>query len=432
MTSIHRRSPLCLAPLSLTCALAGVAARSSPAMAQEDLDDVTPAPLSQPGQTQPGPSDATDATDATAAGADAAPPADSDTRAAGKKSGKGDKGTRGSDADKDSPDEALQLGGRVFVRASAFDTDAADWTGQLELASVRLGASYRWKDRLRVKGVLEAAGKVSVRDAYLEVPLAHHVELRAGRFKGPVSAIEQASAWDLPSIDRGAVADILQDGLGLTGRRDGLELAWSPRKGGPKVSLVLSQSMATTGDEPARPLADGAGVTAALRAELAPTPTVRLGAVVSNREVNYVKDVGRFWAGGVDAEVDLHDAGLGLRLWADALVGQSHLAADSADQPTTFLAGQVIAGWRLGGAKKGKRYLEPYVLAAYLNPDLGHKLDHVADTAVGLAGGRWKRWRAQVQASRLGTWSRRPPALGGFDVDVDDRISVSAQLGAAF
>lgn len=330
-------------------------------------------------------------------------------------------------------DSPVTVGGRVFARGELADTDVTPWTGQLSLASARLGASYRWKDRLRAKVVVEAAGgDAEVRDAFVETAVGGGALLRAGRFKGPISALERESAWRLPTIERGAVADVLQNGIGLTGRRNGVGVSWAAPDARVRVTAVASQSAATTGDEPARDLTEGAGAAFALRGDIAVQPGIRVGVVGSNREVNYVAAVGRYWAGGVDAEVDLEEAGLGLRLWADVLVGTSHLAAASPDDPTCFVAAQAIAGWRFGGAKKGKRYIEPYVLGAYFNPDWNRRRDDLTDAIVGVAAGRWKRWRVQAQLSVVNAKANRPAGLGGFNVDVDDRISAAVQLGAAF
>lgn len=398
--------------LSLLAALGALGVSAEARAQAEDLDDVEPAvlaPSAAASETEP---EAVLAP--TASGPDASEPAPRPRSAVSAGSGE------------------LTFGGRVFARATAFDTDDVPWTGQLELASVRLGARYRWKKKLRAKVVLEAAGKVSLRDALIELDGPSGLELAVGRFKGPVSAIERASAWLLPSIDRGAVAEVLDDGLSLTGRREGVELRWQRKKRGPAVLATVSQSVATTGDAAARPLSDGAGLAAALRGEVSLGRVARIGAVVSNREVNYVSDVSRYWAAGLDAELDLGERGLGLRAWIDVLAGQSHLGAASADYPTTFFASQAIAGYKLGGAKRGAFYLEPYVLAAYLNPDVEHRLDHVLDTSVGVTGGLWQRWRVQLQGSRVATWSRRPAGLLGFGADLNDRLAVSLQLGAAF
>jgi hypothetical protein len=327
----------------------------------------------------------------------------------------------------------VTIGGRVFARGELVDTDVAPWTGQLSLASARLGASYRWKDRLRVKAVVEAAGKnTKVRDAFAEISAGGGLHLRAGRFKAPISALERESAWRLPTIDRGAVAVVLEDGIGLTGRRNGAAASWATPDDRVRATAVASQSTATTGDEPARDLAEGAGVSVAVRGEMALCAGIRVGVIGSNREVNHVAGVGRYWAAGLDTEVELDEVGLGLRLWADVLVGTSHLGATSPGDSTRFVAAQAVAGWRFGGAKQGKAYVEPYVLGAYFNPDTGHRRDDLTDAIVGVAAGRWKRWRAQAQLSVVNAKANRPAGLGGFDVDVDDRTSVSVQLGAAF
>jgi hypothetical protein len=320
----------------------------------------------------------------------------------------------------------------VFVRATAADTDLAPATGELSLDSARLAASYRWKDRMRVKLSLEAAGKVAVRDAFVALDAGGGARVSAGRFKLPITALERASAWTLPTIDRGAVAEVLEDGVGLTGRRDGVGVTWRPSGYAARLEVVASQSVATSGEDPARPLEDGAGVAAAVRGAVAVTPGVTVGAGASNREVNFVAGVGRYWAGALDLEVDLAARGLGLRVWGDLVVGQSHLGADTIDEATTFVAAQLVAGWRLGGADKGKRYVEPYVLGAILNPELGDGRDDLTDVTVGVAAGRWKRWRGHAQLSVVNVKAERPAGLAGFGADVDDRVAATVQLGAVF
>ena len=50
---------------------------------------------------------------------------------------------------------------------------------------------------------------------------------------------------------------------------------------------------------------------------------------------------------------------------------------------------------------------------------------------VGVAGGLWKRWRVQGQLAYQNAKSLRPGGLLG-DADVNDRVTVTTQLGAAF
>ncbi|HUQ08531.1 MAG TPA: hypothetical protein VM261_38835 [Kofleriaceae bacterium] len=321
-------------------------------------------------------------------------------------------------------DEPLSFAGRVFTRFTATTIDSEPWEGELALDSARLAVNYVWKEKVRTKVAVEAAGGVSVKDAFVDLKLGDGLSLRAGHFKIPISSLEQASAWTLPTIDRGVVADVLSEGITLTGRRDAVQLTWEGGERGPRVMVAASQSMSTDDLDPARSLSDGGGVAATLRVEQAFCPGIRVGVVGSNRETIDGATVDRFWAGGADVEVDLEDAGLGLRLWADALVGESHLG--------TFATAQVAGGWRFGGRKKNKKYVEPYLLGSFYNPSIDRKRDDVSEIIAGVAAGRWKRWRGQGQFSYVNAKGFRPAGLGGALVDVNDALTVTLQLGAAF
>ncbi len=334
--------------------------------------------------------------------------------------------------DKDSK-EPLSFAGRVFVRAVAQSIESELWEGELLLDSARLAVNYDWKQKARVKVSIEAAGGVEVKDAFIELAVAKHLTVQAGRFKLPLSALEQASAWTLPTIDRGAVADVLGDGVTLTGRRDGIQATWAKGERGPRVMVALSQSLSTDGLDPARAISDGAGVAATVRAEQDFCPDIRVGLFASNREVIDGSTARRYWAGGADLEVDLAEVKRGLRLWADVIGGQSHLGAAAAGRErTTFVAAQAAAGWRLGGKKKNKKYVEPFALASYFNPSVDRKGDDIAEVAGGVAGGMWKRWRTQAQVSVVNARGLRPAGLGGALVDVNDAVTITVQLGAAF
>lgn len=330
-------------------------------------------------------------------------------------------------------DEPLSFAGRVFSRFTAASVESEPWQGELTLDSARVAVNYVWKEKLRVKVAIEAARGGDIKDAFVDVKAAPGVFVRAGHFKLPVSALENASAWTLPTIERGVVAKVLEDGITLTGRRDAVQVTWQTPDDGPRVIAAVSQSRATDGTDPARALVDGAGVAAALRVEHDLCPDIRVGLVASNRETIDGSRVARHWAGGADLELDLKDAGLGLRLWADVLVGQSHLGAAAAGRErTTFVATQAAAGWRFGGAKKNKPYLEPYVLGGFLNPSVDRKRDDVTEVIGGVAAGRWKKWRGQGQLSVVNARGLRPAGLGGALVDINDAVTLSVQLGAAF
>jgi hypothetical protein len=335
--------------------------------------------------------------------------------------------------DEKPPDELFELSGRAFARSESQSVDSAPWQHELKLDSARLGVSYRFKNKLRVKVTGELAGDFEVKDAYIDLDGPSGLDVRAGYFKVPISVIENASAWDLPVTDRGAVAKIVEDGLGLSGRRDGVMVDWESPSQLVKVGVMLSQSAAVDGTDPARPLADGGGLMVTARAEAALCTWGRLGAHVSNRETNYVADAHRYWAAGADAEIDLADWGKGLRLWADVIAGQDHFFAITRDQThATFTSAQLVAGWRLGGEKKNAWYAEPFVAGSYFNPSIELKRDEILDAIAGVNGGRWKRWRVQGQVEVVTAKGLRPSGLGGVGRDINDAVKAVVQLGAAF
>lgn len=329
--------------------------------------------------------------------------------------------------------ESIEISGRAFARSESESLDDAPWQHELELDSARVGVSFRWKNKLRVKVTSELAGGVEVKDAYVDLDGPSGLDMRAGYFKVPISVIENASAWDLPTVDRGEVAQIVEDGLGLSGRRDGAMVDWENPDGTVKLGLMLSQSMAVDGSDPARPLADGGGVMVTARAEVQLCPCVRVGVHASNRETNYIADAHRYWAAGADAEVDLETIGKGLRLWADVLAGQDHFYAITRDEShATFVAAQGIAGWRLGGHKKNALYVEPFAGGGYFNPSVDLKRDEILDVMVGVNAGRWKRWRVQGQFEVVTAKGLRPSGLRGVGRDVNDTLRAIVQLAAAF
>lgn len=336
--------------------------------------------------------------------------------------------------DQDSPWDNLELSGRVYARFEAWDDDINDWLGEMSLPSARLGVKYKWKDRVAAKISFEVRG--SVRDAYVDVALSGCLTLRAGRFKLPASAIERTSTWTLPSVDRPIGSDVMGGSLGVVGRHIGAGLIWDPGVGiKPKVEVTVSEPFDVSGlpDSPVegqRPLSDYAGAGVTVHGEIEPVDGVHLGAFAQNRQVyNGKTAIQRYWTGGVDVEVERG----GLRLWADAIAGTGHFGiTTAAPDPTPFVVAQTVLGWRQGGKKPGKRYVEPFVLAAYVNPDADRKDDELMQVAGGVAGGRWKRWRAQLQVTSQQAGDLGVPDLGGVDVTYADRLSITTQLSAAF
>lgn len=339
-------------------------------------------------------------------------------------------------AEKRRTGDTIDVHGRLFTRAQAFSESsptgvAAPWQSDLGVESARLSVDYQWREQLRAQVEYEAA-KNGLRDAFVQLELGSGLRLQAGRFKLPIGTVEQTSAWTLPTIERGMTADILDDGILVTGRRSAVALRWRGEGAGrPSFEIAAAQLVRVADGDRDGLVRDGGNLAVVARAEVRPCAMYTFAIAGSNRAVDYVTGVERYWTGSLEAEVDLADAGHGLRLWGDAMIGESHLAFRDGAPRTTFAAGHLIAGYRLGGADRNKPYVEPYVGGGWFNPRIDRKRDDVSELVVGLGGGRWKRWRAHAQVAYQNAKSARPVQLLG-DRDVNDRITVTAQLEAAF
>ena len=212
-----------------------------------------------------------------------------------------------------------------------------------------------------------------------------------------------------------------------------MELRWKAKAGvRPSVTLAVAQGVRTAGGQQPGLVDEGGGLTVAARVGVEPCAMYRIAAVGASRVVNYGSAVARYWNAGLEVEIDLADAGYGLRLWGDAMYGTSHLAAAAlgdADRP--FAAAALTAGYRLGGADTGARYVEPYLGAGWFNPIADRKRDDTAEVVVGVAGGLWKRWRVQGQFAYQNAKALRPAGLLGT-ADINDRQAVAVQLSTAF
>lgn len=426
------RSALLLAAAAAAAAVPTVHADDTrPATAGAPAPPPAPAPAdAAPANAAPVDAAPVDAAPVDGAAVDAAPTADDDAALAAAKKQK----KKAKEEAKRKKGETLEVGGRIFGRATAYKEEnligTGAWTSELTLASARINLDYQWRERVRAKLSYEAA-KSSVRDAYVELDLDGGVRVRAGRMKLPVGALAQTSSWTLPTIDRGMAADVLSDGVAATGRRNGLELRWrghGPLR--PAVTLSLSQGVKTAGGQQPGLVEDGGGVTVAGRVEVEPAPSYAVAVTGESRVVNYGPAVERYWNAGVEVEADL--PATGLRLWGDAMYGTSHLgAAELGDASRPFAAAALTVGYRLGGRDRNAAYVEPFVGAGWVNPVADRKRDDVTEVVVGVAGGLWKRWRAQGQFGYQNAKALRPGALLGT-ADVNDRMMLTAQLGTAF
>jgi hypothetical protein len=334
----------------------------------------------------------------------------------------------------------IQVSGRVVVREELASADGANWTGLAALEDVRLEATYRHRKRLEIVVELAAKSDAEIRDAYVRLKVGPDLRLQAGHFKLPVSAAELTSKWKLPTADRGLLSDILDDGLGIAGRRTGATLTWSP-DGALRPRLVLGGfgGRDAAGDDTPGLLADDqAGLTAVGRAEIAPLGGLTLGVHASSRlgTRSGETDRDRLWAAGLDGELAIGVAGGGLRLWADLIAGSSVLDTTPATTAAPlFVAARATVGWHRaagGVADVGDLYVEPFAMGSLIDVNLDNSDDLAWEAAAGVSAGHWRRWRAQLQIERRRVAADAPAALAGGLTAPADRDAVIVQLGAAF
>ncbi len=143
------------------------------------------------------------------------------------------------------PDSKFSWGGRVFVRHSLTRQKVGGqvfWRNQQAVDSARFGFKFKHKSGLRAVIKVEASGsKVSVRDAYIRLPLSDDIRIIAGRQKRPMSGIALAGKWDLPTIERGLLTDLNLPFVG--GRQQGVIVEYRvPVAMKPRVSVAAFQA----------------------------------------------------------------------------------------------------------------------------------------------------------------------------------------------
>lgn len=110
--------------------------------------------------------------------------------------------------------------GRVFARVSADERE--QYARSLSIASARVGLAASLP-HVEAEVTADLSSKSLLKDAFVRVADEQkRLRLYGGQFKAPFLARELESAWRLPLIRRGLVADYLEDTHNLGGRRLGL------------------------------------------------------------------------------------------------------------------------------------------------------------------------------------------------------------------
>jgi hypothetical protein len=323
----------------------------------------------------------------------------------------------------------IDVGGRVFYIVELEDLDEPEDQIALthDVSSVRLEVNYRWRKWLRV--VLEAELDGKIRDAFIRVRRGD-LAAQAGNFKPPGSALMLESRWVLPTATRGLLHEVFTTRLQIGGRRPGVQGGWaSDAPWQPRVTVGLFQP-SVYGTEPL-PDTDPAGpgdVVAAARFDVDNGP-LELGVFAQTMMASRdLIERHRVWAAGADLVVSSFFCPYGVRAWAELIVGSSPFTI-SGEDTTMFASGRGIVTFRVGN-EEGRFYVEPYVMAGLLDPDLDYNDDRVMELAAGVDVGAWRILRVALELSVQRV--ENPPANLDPDLTALDPLLVDREFVRLF
>jgi hypothetical protein len=175
--------------------------------------------------------------------------------------------------DEETKEKGLQVRpfGRVFARVSADERE--EYARALSIPSARVGLAASLP-HLEAEVSADLSSKSLLKDAFVRVADGQkRLRLYGGQFKAPFLARELESAWGLPVIRRGLVANYLVDTHNLGGRRLGLmgevsvKEAWRLKVSGGVFQGAKNEELGTrTGED------------AALRVSVRPFKALTVGA----------------------------------------------------------------------------------------------------------------------------------------------------------
>ena len=341
------------------------------------------------------------------------------------------------DDDEPKKRDKLELSARIFARSAMIKTGDEPTTAQSTLQSARAGFDYRAHD-LRMQLEVEVADRAKVKDAYVQLRLADapKLDVRAGNFKMPFSAIQGESIWTLPMADRGLVDNVLVKRLQVAGRAVGAMVSLD--LGGPHHLTLRAggfQGLNDAGDPLAATADDGFAHDGVVRASIRPVHGVEVGASGSVRSGALIAapiEIERAYAAELDLTVDVAAGPGRIRAWLEAMVGTSWIVGGMMPNHdlTRFLETRGIVAYRFGGAAKRARYVEPYVLAAAIDPDRIVERDYVRELAGGITYGAADTWRVQLEAEAYRFGDNAPLGIAELAVAPVDSLAFLLQLGA--
>ncbi len=357
----------------------------------------------------------------------------------GKKKHKADK-AKGDDpkSKKKKKKKKLEFGGRVFVRSALTKGGAApDPVAQNTLNSARVKTEYR-SHGVRAEIEAEIAGKPRIKTAYGQLRLhdsGPKLDVRAGNFKMPFSAIQLASIWTLPMADRGLLDNVLGKRLQLTGRAVGVMMILElPGDWHPELDVGVFQGTDDVGNALAAPAQDRFGQDGVVRLAAKPTHGISIGMAGSVRSGELLAApivVRQGYAGEIDATIDVDTHPGRLRTWVEAMIGTSWLVGGMIPSHTLtrFHELRGIVSWRLGGTGHRDRYVELYGLAGQLDPDRIVTGDRVVELTGGISYGASEVWRVQAEAEVWRIGANAPLGIAEFAVAPSNTTTFLVQLG---
>lgn len=304
-------------------------------------------------------------------------------------------------------DEAsLRWSGRVFVGSALVRTvrdEASAWTNTPGVNSARMGMRYDRPNGLRaVLKVDFAESGADLKDGYLRVELPASMRLTAGRFKKPISAINLASRWDLPSVERGLLDAVTVEGKALPFARlraDGIMVDYrAPTRGKTGVVLALIQdNFVTTIDS--RDVSEDFTLDPYIRVFVEPADGLHLAstfAVIAYEPNNL--SLGSFGHAPMGT-LEAHYKSSWLRVWGEVLAGDSVFAPVGGVASGRFTAARGLVAPRLPAGKT--LHVEPFVGASFFDPRTTDANNSNTEVQGGVNMAFSKHWRLQFEVAHV-------------------------------
>lgn len=301
--------------------------------------------------------------------------------------------------------ERLRLSGRLFVRDTVSEVEAIDeWRHERAIESARARLAYR-RGILRLSLEVEFAGRARLKNTYIRVDPTRSLEIRAGRFKRPMSFIGLASRWQLPAVERGVLAAIEVEGLTELpfsgGRADGVKVVFAPDlPGSPELTLATFQSDLAGG---ATAIDASRSFTQDLYLRLEGEPAGGLSLAASFALITHLarpldrESVRHAPFGGLEVAFRTR----WLRLWLEGFAGESFFFPATLEEPSgAFFAGRVLAAPRFRRPAPWLDRIEPYLLASAFDPSTDHARDRLLEVASGVSVLFPRRLRLQLEGAR--------------------------------